>query len=145
MEVEQTRVRQRGVLVWLRLVRVFQKIDVRSERLFRSHDLNTAQFDVLTHVGAASGISQQELADALLVTKGNVSQLLGRLERRGLVDRRHEGRANCLTLTSAGRRKFEAVVPLQEAQVAGLLSCLSGREQRELLRLLRKIDHSIEA
>jgi DNA-binding MarR family transcriptional regulator len=141
----QSNLRQYAVLAWLRLARVFQKIDTRSERFFRAHGLNTAQFDVLAKIGAASGMTQQELADALLVTKGNISQLLGKMEQDGLIARRHEGRTNCLSLTERGQLLFEEVVPRQEALVADLLAPLTGDEQRELLRLLRKLDHSIEA
>jgi DNA-binding MarR family transcriptional regulator len=132
--------RQAAVLAWLRLARVFQKIDTRSERSFRSHGLNTAQFDVLAKVGAASGMTQQELADALLVTKGNISQLLGKMEQEGLIARRQEGRTNCLSLTERGQALYRLVVPRQEALIAELLAPLSADEQHELLRLLRKLD-----
>jgi DNA-binding MarR family transcriptional regulator len=125
------------------MARVFQKIDARSERFFRSHGLNSAQFDVLAQVGAASRITQQELAAALLVTKGNISQLLARMEQEGLIERRHEGRANVLSLTDRGRELFERVVPQQEALVAGLLGPLTIDEQNELRRLLRKLDQAL--
>jgi len=137
------RLRQPAVLAWLRLARVFQKIDMRSERFFRTHELNTAQFDVLAQVGAARGMTQQELADALLVTKGNISQLLNKLEQTGMITRQQTGRTNCLFLTEQGQALFEVVVPQQEALIADLLAPLSADEQRELLRLLRKLDHSI--
>jgi DNA-binding MarR family transcriptional regulator len=143
-QTERTGLRQYAVLGWLRLARVFQKIDTRSERFFREHELNTAQFDVLAQIGARAGITQQELADALLVTKGNVSQLLHKLEQDGLVARRQAGRTNCLTLTERGWALYELVVPQQEALIADLLAPLSADEQRELLRLLRKLDHSLE-
>src|SRR5262245_29357478 len=134
----QSSLRRPAVLAWLRLARVFQKIDTRSERFFRSQGLNTAHFDVLAQVGAARGITQQELADALLVTKGNISQLLRKLEQVGLITRRQEGRTNCLSLTEQGQALFDRVVPQQEALIADLLAPLSDDEQRELLRLLRK-------
>jgi DNA-binding MarR family transcriptional regulator len=136
--------RHHAVFAWLRLARVFQKIDMRSERFFRTHGLNTAQFDVLSHIGAAKGITQQELAAALLVTKGNISQLLTKMEQEGFVTRRQEGRTNCLFLTERGQELFQTVVPQQEALIAEMLSPLSPDEQRELLRLLRKLDHTIE-
>jgi DNA-binding MarR family transcriptional regulator len=139
----QSSLRQHAVLAWLRLARVFQKINMYSERFFRAHGLNTAQFDILAQVGAARGLTQQELADALLVTKGNISQLLGKLEQQGLITRRQEGRTNCLSLTERGQTLFEVVVPQQEALIAQLLAPLSDDEQRELLRLLRKLDHGI--
>jgi DNA-binding MarR family transcriptional regulator len=136
-------VREHAVLAWLRLARVFQKIDTHSERFFRAHGLNTAQFDVLAQVGAARGITQQELADALLVTKGNISQLLAKMEQDGLIERRQEGRTNCLSLTDRAQALFEAMVPQQETLVADLFAPLSADEQRELLRLLRKLDQGI--
>jgi DNA-binding MarR family transcriptional regulator len=139
----QSSLRQPAVLAWLRLARVFQKIDTLSERFFRSHELNTAQFDVLAQVGAARGMTQQELANALLVTKGNISQLLSKLEQAGMITRRQEGRTNCLSLTEQGQALFDRVVPQQEALIADLLAPLSDDEQRELLRLLRKLDHGI--
>ena len=145
MEIQPraSNLRQSAVLAWLRLARVFQKIDTRSERFFRSHGLSTAQFDVLAQVGAASGLTQQELADALLVTKGNISQLLGKLEHEDLILRRQAGRTNCLSLTERGQALYQLVVPQQEALIAALLAPLTAGEQRELLRLLRKLDHSI--
>jgi DNA-binding MarR family transcriptional regulator len=145
--------RQYAVLAWLRLARVFQKIDTRSERFFNEHKLNatqsnqhklnTAQFDVLAQVGAARRLTQQELADALLVTKGNISQLLGKLEQAGLIRRQQEGRANYLSLTEAGQALFQKVVPQQGALIAEMLAVLTTDEQRELLRLLRELDHAI--
>jgi DNA-binding MarR family transcriptional regulator len=142
-QTHSSRLRHPAVLAWLRLARVFQKIDTRSERFFREHELGVAQFDILAQVGASSGITQQELADALLVTKGNISQLLGKLEKDGLIARRQEGRTNCLSLTERGQALFALVVPRQEAQIVELLAPLSADEQRELLRLLRKLDHGI--
>jgi DNA-binding MarR family transcriptional regulator len=108
-------------------------------------DLSGAQFDVLAHVGASEGMTQQELADSLLVTKGNVCQLLDKLEGRGLISRRQEGRANRLFLTEAGRRVFDEVVPAHEAVIADQFSLLSEEEQALLHELLRKFDWALDA
>lgn len=141
--IQRSRVRQSAILAWLRLARVFQKVDTLSERFFRTYDLNTAQFDVLAQVGSTNEMTQQELAAALLVTKGNVSQLISKMEQDDLVMRRQEGRTNFLSLTDKGRTIFETVVPQQEALIANLFEPLSADEQRELLRLLRKLDQGI--
>ena len=106
-----SRLRGAGVVSWLRLVRVEQKVARVLAEDLRRRGLNMAQFDTLAHVGAAEGLTQQELADALLVTKGNVCQVLDRMERRGLVLRRPEGRANRLFLTDEGRKLFEETIP----------------------------------
>ena len=133
-----------GLLAWLRLVRVFQQIDHASTEALRAYQLSPAQLDVLAKVGLSEGISQQRLADALLVTKGNVCQLLDKMEANALIERRPSGRLNRLFLTDKGRGIFRDVVPRHDALVAGCLGALSPAEQRELLRLLRRVDRSLE-
>ena len=135
--------RRPGLLAWLRLARIFQRVERNSGEHLRGWDLNVAQFDVLAHVGASEGMTQQELADSLLVTKGNVCQLLDRMEGRGWISRRQQGRANRLFLTDAGRRLFDEVVPAHEALIAGRFSVLSEGEQERLHELLRKLDKAL--
>ena len=136
--------RRPSVLAWLRLLRVSQKVERDLARQLKLCGLNNAQFDVLAHVGAAEGITQQELADSLLVTKGNVAQLLGRMERRGLIERRSQGRTNRLFLTDEGRRTFTEVVPAHEALIDDRLSVLSEEEQKQLFELLRRLDRALD-
>jgi DNA-binding MarR family transcriptional regulator len=132
------------LLGWLRLMRVFQKVDRVSGEHLRVWDLSVAQFDVLARVGTAEGIKQQEVADSLMVTKGNVCQLLDKMEARGLLCRRQEGRANRLFLTDTGRRLFEEVVPAHEAVIAERFSVLSEGEQAQLHEILRKLDRALD-
>src|SRR3979411_495308 len=103
--------RNPGVNAWLRLNRGFQKLDRASTEFLRCWQLSPAQLDVLSRVGASEGISQQRLADALLVTKGNVCQLLDKMEMSGLLERRPDKRVNRLFLTEQGRQVYEEVVP----------------------------------
>src|SRR5215210_2906263 len=135
--------RRPALLGWLRLMRVHQKVNRASGEQLKGWDLSLAQFDVLAHVGATEGISQQELADSLLVTKGNVCQLLDRMEGRGWISRRQQGRANRLFLTDVGRRLFDEVVPAHEALITGRFSVLSEGEQERLHELLRKLDKAL--
>jgi DNA-binding MarR family transcriptional regulator len=145
MSAEQGRqVRTPGLLAWWRLARVFQKVDRASTESLRCRQLSPAQVDVLAKVGSSEGISQQELANALLVTKGNVCQLLDKMEGSGLLERRPDGRVNRLFLTEQGRRVHDEVVPRHEAMLTERFNILSDGDQRELLRLLRQLDHSLE-
>ncbi len=136
--------RRPAVLGWLRLMRVSQKVDRASAENLKSWGLSLAQFDVLAHVGASEGMTQQDLADSLLVTKGNVCQLVGKMEDRGLVYRLQRGRTNLLFLTDEGRRLFEAVVPEHEAIISERFSVLSAGEQARLHELLRKFDRALD-
>lgn len=135
-----------SVVAWMRLARVYQKIDRRSAEAFRKEGLSTAQFDVLAQVGSSEGCSQQELANRLLVTKGNVSQLLDKMQERGWIERRPDerGRGNLLYLTPDGERIRSAVVPAQETRITGLLDGLTASERDQLSLLLRKLDRSLD-
>jgi DNA-binding MarR family transcriptional regulator len=131
------------VRLWLRLARVFQKIEQATAVELRREGLTVGQFDVLAQVGAAEGSTQQQVADALLVTKSNVCQLLDRMERAGLVERQQHGRMNHLYLTEEGKRLYQRVIPAHEQRLAEHLSGLTPEEQTTLLGLLRKADHSL--
>lgn len=137
-------VRTPGLLAWWRLARIVQKVDRVATESLRWRQLSPAQVDVLAKVGSSEGISQQELANALLVTKGNVCQLLDKMEGTGLLERRPDGRVNRLFLTDQGRRVHDEVVPQHEAMLAERFNTLSESDQHELLRLLRQLDHSLD-
>jgi len=132
------------VRAWLRLARIYQKVDRASAVHLRGWGLSVAQFDVLARVGSRPGMTQQELAESLLVTKGNVCQLLDRMEADGLIERRRQGRAKRLHLTPRGQALFAEVVPAQERMVERLFGVLDPNAQRELLALLRDLDRRVQ-
>jgi DNA-binding MarR family transcriptional regulator len=135
--------RRPAIMAWLRMARIYQKVNAASAAHFRSADLSVGQFDVLAHLGTHEGITQQELAKSLLVTKGNVSQLLERMESRNLVTRCQEGRTKCLRLSPTGQRLYRSTVPAQESLIDRLFSSLSRRDQETLHVLLRRLDRGI--
>ena len=61
-----------------------------------------------------------------------------------LLERRPDGRVNRLFLTEQGRRVHDEVVPRHDELLADQFNSLSELDQRELLRLLRQIDHALE-
>ncbi|HZU13771.1 MAG TPA: MarR family winged helix-turn-helix transcriptional regulator [Chloroflexota bacterium] len=140
---ERVGVRRPSVLAWLRLVHVFHKVERRAEEHLRAGGISMAQVDVIARVGADPGLTQQELANSLLVTKGNVCQLLDRMEAAGMIERRQDGRANHLYLTADGSRIFTEIVPCHEDLIAAQFEALTPEEQRLLLDLLRKLDQSL--
>src|ERR671926_1474454 len=131
--LQNRQLRTPGLLAWMRLARVFQKVDRAASESLRCRQLSPAQVDVLAKVGSSEGISQQELANALLVTKGNVCQLLDKMEGSGLLERRPDGRVNRLFLTEQGRRVHDEVVPRHDALLAQQFDTLTAPQQRELL------------
>lgn len=132
-----------AVVAWLRLARVYHKIDHRTAHTVRAWDLSVSRFDVLNHVGTQEGRNQTELAKALLVTKGNVCQILDSMEADGLIERRRHGRNKCAYLTERGRQVREESARVQEGHLTNEFSVLSDDEQAMLSQLLRKLERSL--
>jgi DNA-binding MarR family transcriptional regulator len=137
---EEARVR-----AWPELVRVVQLIQRRVVAVLTEHELTLPQFDVLATLRFGEGVTQQELAERLLVTKGNVCGVLDRLERLDWVERRpdpNDRRANRLHLTPAGRRKVAAVLPAHDALIADALGGIDAGDVAALRRILWALDAS---
>src|SRR5438874_6620696 len=144
----ESRARRPSVVTWMRLARVYQKVQLRTQRHLRKFGLTTAQFDVLAHVGSAPGLTQQDLARRLLVTKGNVCGLVDRMEEAGLLERQSDAqdrRVHRLQLTSSGRRLYEDVVPAHEQLISAAFSELRAVDREALRHALRRLDPSLDA
>jgi DNA-binding MarR family transcriptional regulator len=134
--------RNPALRAWVRMLRLSQKVQPALAETLRSLGLNPAEFDILDTLAAREGLTQQELADALLVTKGNMTYHLCRMDERGLVDWRPEGRKNRLYLTGEGRRLLEEALPEHEALIDERFSGLSVEDRAQLADLLKKLDRS---
>lgn len=124
---------------WFRFLRLHQRITGRATLEFRALGLSLAQFDLLSNLSAQEGASQQELAERLFVSKGNVSGLVDRLAAAGLVERRAlpgDRRSHALYLTPEGRAITESGLALQRRLVAATLGTLPPADLAELDRLI---------
>src|ERR1700684_4715432 len=77
-----------AVRVWFRFLRLKSRLQFAVSERLREIGLSVPQCDVLTTLTEAEGVSQQDLAKRLYVTKGNISGLIDRLVAAGLVERR---------------------------------------------------------
>ena len=134
--------RNPAVRAWVRMLRLSQKVQPALAERLRGLGLNPAEFGILDTLAAREGLTQQELADALLVTKGNMTYHLCRMAERGLVDRRAQGRKNRLCWTGEGRRLLEEALPEHEALIDERFSGLSVEERAQLADLLGKLERS---
>ncbi len=130
---------------WIRLMRVYQQIDKRTAQIMKNHGLSVSRFDVLVHAGVGEGRTQQELADAMFVTKGNITQLLDGMEAEDLLYRRRKGRTNHIFLTDKGREIRQRAMADQLRTIETAMSSLAEDELTVLNKLLRKIDRSLSS
>ncbi|WP_100407336.1 MarR family winged helix-turn-helix transcriptional regulator [Bacillus solitudinis] len=128
-----------GILLWFRFARFYNRSIRLSNQHLKRWDLTISQFDLLVQIGAHQPISQQELAGKLFVTKGNLTQLITKLERMELVKRTQEWRTKLITLTDKGTTLYSEVVPQQERFQAAQFQGLTKVEQKQLMSLLKKL------
>ena len=122
------------------------KLHTRLERLMSDglapHGLTLAQFDVLMTLHNSDGITQQELAEWLLVTKANVVGLIDRVGAAGWVERRPDPcdrRINRLYLTDSGRKIAAQAHPGQHELVRRIFGSLSETELTQFHGLLKRL------
>ncbi|MDQ6692946.1 MAG: MarR family transcriptional regulator [Chloroflexota bacterium] len=137
----------KSIYAWLLLERVYDKMQRHLMTHLGHYDLTTAQYDVLAHLSESPGITQQALAEQLLVTKGNICGLIDRMSSRGLVERRcdpEDRRSNLLYLTPGGQAIAEEAVPAYSNFVREHLASLSAADQAALSSILERLDHGID-
>ena len=114
-----------------------------AERL-RPLGLHPRHFGLLSHLVAADGQTQQQLADALAVHRNAMVGLVDDLEQRGLVARhRHPGdrRAHAVRITTAARELLAQAQSIADEYNAELLAGLDELDQRQLVSLLQRLAH----
>jgi len=114
----------RSSRVWFRLIRLEARMQAAVGERLREIGVSIPQCDVLTTLTEKEGVSQQELAERLYVTKGNISGLIDRLAEAGLVERRStasDRRQHAIHLTKAGRAMAEKAIAVQRRWIAATL------------------------
>src|SRR3954465_11994028 len=117
--------------VWFRFIRLHRRVSGAIAGELRAIGLSIPQFDLVSTLTEREGLTQQELAERLYVTKGNVSGLVDRLVEAGLVERRAiEGdrRSHALHLTARGRALAEQGIAAQRAYVERTLGRLTAAD-----------------
>ena len=95
---------------WLAVVRAYQECNRRYTQLLAAFELTIPQYDALNAIARlGEEATPKAIADELVVTRGNVTGVLHRLEEAGMVGTRAneaDGRSFFCVLTRAGSRRL---------------------------------------
>lgn len=134
--------------VWLRLLACTTRIkkELRT-RLRVRYQTTLPRFDVLAALYRENDpVPIGVLPPHLMVSDGNITAIVLRLEQNGLIKRwtaLEDRRKNYVKLTVKGRREFLKMAKEHEQWVTTALSCLTADDLVELSRILEKLSHHL--
>jgi DNA-binding MarR family transcriptional regulator len=107
-------------------------------------NLTLPQFEVLAELDRADarGFTFVELSRLLLVTSGNLTGIVDRLEEQRLVQRHpdeHDGRVIRVGVTQRGRRMTDQMLPAHAADIEAILSFMPRSGLAQLSELLGRL------
>ena len=136
--------------LWLRLLSSTNLISTEVRRRLRTQfDVTLPRFDLLAQLDREKeGLRLGELSKRMMVTNGNVTGLVERLMKEGLIRRESVGgdrRVGLVTLTRAGRAAFSRMAAAHELWLAELFADLTPADIDLLMKGLAAVKHSVTA
>src|SRR5262249_27579783 len=144
-QLEKTTIGSREESAFLELLRTCDRLSRRLAAVLKRADLSSTQYNVLRILrGAPEGLTCGEIAGRMITRDPDVTRLLDRLEKRGLIARCRDSRDRLMVLTRITPEGLRALAeldqPIQDIHREQLghlgrsrLAALSG-----LLQLARK-------
>jgi DNA-binding MarR family transcriptional regulator len=134
---------KRRLKVWLRLLTVTRQAENHLREYLRvDHNTTLPRFDVMAALfRKREGVTMSELSRMLLVSNGNATAVVDRLEKDGLAKRtssKEDRRTIFVTLTAAGLRQFETYAAGHEREVNKLFDAMREIELDQLIDLLKR-------
>ena len=133
---------------WFLFAKVYSTlINVLRRKVENDFGLTLPQFDTLSQLFRnRRGMTFVELSKQLLVTSGNLTGIVDRLEASGYVRRApgtKDRRSICVELTPQGWKFMEEIIPKMEAEILRLMDPLPKPDRielRKILTILRNIN-----
>jgi DNA-binding MarR family transcriptional regulator len=138
----------RPAILWVRLNMAFQLINYEIQKALKQEDITLPQLDILVCLGRTEGLTLGEMGERLLVTGGNITGLVDRLERSGYVYRERDQKDRRIIrakLTPKGAELHKEILPIFRTRLNQIMNVLPAQEQRELNRLLKRLSQSLLA
>jgi MarR family 2-MHQ and catechol resistance regulon transcriptional repressor len=132
---------------YVKLLRAGRSVLARVEPRLAAAGLTPTQFGVMEAILHKGPLGQRELSRKVLTSAGNMTDLVDKLEARGLVRRarqKSDRRAVNVELTPVGRDLIEPLFTRHAEDIAAAMGELNGDELRQLSDLLRRLGLAAE-
>jgi DNA-binding MarR family transcriptional regulator len=135
---------KRRLKMWIRLLAVTRVVESHLRDHLRVHHATTLpRFDVMAALyRRREGVTMTELSRMLLVSNGNATTVVDRLEADGLVRRtpsQTDRRTVYVALTPEGLQRFEGLAAEHEREVCDVFGSVSEADLDNLTDILKRM------
>ncbi len=119
----------------------------KTQALYDRSETSPGEIVLLTLIGCNPGISQNDLAGAVVLKKSAMTKLMADLEDKGLIERRKKAgdrRFNAVHLTEAGEAKRAALDSKIADHQDNLLAPFDANERATLFSLLLRLSTHLD-
>lgn len=113
----------------------------------RQHGLSISNWRILAVLDARDRATVNELSDFAMVEQSTTSHMIDRMQADGWVIRQNapgDGRVRSVTLTEAGKRKYEEIRHIPAAHTRRALHGISAEERDAFERLLKQMTANLK-
>jgi len=134
--------KRRTLGTYVKLMRAANAARNFASRTLAAKGVTLTQFAVLEALYHLGPMSLSDIAEKVLTTGGNLTMVVGNLEKQGLARRQQcpeDRRMLIVVLTAKGKSLVRGMFPRHAAAIAEFLGVLSPEEQAHLGDLCRKL------
>ncbi|WP_342771985.1 MarR family winged helix-turn-helix transcriptional regulator [Neobacillus piezotolerans] len=116
------------------------------EQMLKSN-LNVTEFSVLEVLYQKGTLTIQQICQNVLISSGSMTYVIDKLEKRGLLKRSacpNDRRAIHVSITDEGLNIMDMIMPKYLDMVDGLFEVLNPEEAETFLKLLKKVNNTVE-
>ena len=133
----------------MELVKTTMLLKKTGDRFFKGHGLTQSQFNVLMVLkyDAPQGCTQSELSRLMLVNRADMSGLVRRMEKQGLVERADtpkDERAWTVKVSRRGKTLLQTIEPAYYQKVRLVMDVHMDKDNRILAGMLKRTRESLQ-
>lgn len=128
--------------------RVIRAVDLHSRKLSHDYKLTGPQALILKEISSSNTITAGELANRVSLSQATITDIIKRIEQRGLVVRSRDNkdrRRVLISLTEQGKEILNSAPPLLQEKFTQRFEKLADWEQTLLLSSLQRIAYLMDA